>query len=54
MELVPEMEKSEMREIYIRKGLSEVEATEVVDLLWPYKEAFLGPFTACLLALIRG
>lgn len=42
MELVPEYEKKEMRDIYQSKGLSENEAREVVELLWPYKEAFLG------------
>jgi len=41
IENMPEAEKQEMREIYMAKGLSLEEATEVVDILFQSKEAFL-------------
>lgn len=42
MELWPEQEKREMIDVYMEKGFTENEAREVVELLWPYKDAFLG------------
>eukprot|EP01117_Protostelium_nocturnum_P016362 TRINITY_DN6466_c0_g1_i1.p1 TRINITY_DN6466_c0_g1~~TRINITY_DN6466_c0_g1_i1.p1 ORF type:complete len:271 (-),score=83.87 TRINITY_DN6466_c0_g1_i1:269-1081(-) len=41
VENCPELEKQEMVEIYVKKGLPEHEAREVVDLLFTSKEAFL-------------
>lgn len=44
IENVPEKEKQEMVDVYLAKGVSQEDAQRVVDLLWPHKEAFLGPF----------
>lgn len=38
---VPELEKQEMIDIYTKKGISQEDATEIVNLLFPSKEAFL-------------
>jgi len=42
IEAVPEREKQEMIDIYVKKGLSLAEAQEVVTLLFPHREAFLN------------
>ena len=42
MDHVPEREKQEMIDVYVNKGVTEADAMEVVNLLWPHKEAFLG------------
>eukprot|EP01118_Nematostelium_gracile_P012047 TRINITY_DN434_c0_g1_i1.p1 TRINITY_DN434_c0_g1~~TRINITY_DN434_c0_g1_i1.p1 ORF type:complete len:308 (+),score=90.70 TRINITY_DN434_c0_g1_i1:2-925(+) len=38
---MPEVEKQEMIDIYVKKGLKEADAREVVELLFQTKEAFL-------------
>jgi len=41
IENMPIVEKKEMRDVYIKKGLSKEDAAEIVDLLFPSTEAFL-------------
>jgi VIT1/CCC1 family predicted Fe2+/Mn2+ transporter len=41
IENIPEDEKREMMEIYTSKGYTQPQAKELVDILFPHKEAFL-------------
>ena len=42
IENAPDVEKQEMVDIYIKKGFTEDQAREVVELLFPYRDAFLN------------